>query len=267
MSNRVIKMPLFDLSGKTAIITGGSKGIGFGIASSFAYYGANVVLTARNPEEVKDAEEDINANYARGGRCIGVVADSGKQEDIDRTIAVTVENFGQLDILVNNAGINGASAMILDEACDDANFDRLININVKGVFLFAKAAARQMKEQGTGGKIINFASMFAFIGEKAMSVYSASKSAVLSLTKTMAAEWARYGITVNAVCPGYTITAMTADYLSDEENYKRTAKRTALRRIGEIEEIAGPTLAIACDCFSYMTGTSILLDGGQTIGA
>lgn len=259
-------MPSFDLTGKTAIITGGTKGLGFGIATTFAAYGANVVITARTVSDVEDAAKDINENYAKGGRCVGVPADSGKQEDIDKVISTAVAEFGALDILVNNAGISGKTANILSDECDEANFDKVISTNLKGIFLFAKAAAKQMAAQGKGGKIINMASVGGLIGGKGVVAYGASKSGTLSLTRTMANEFARYNITVNAVCPGYVVTPLNEDVFSDEEVYKKMASRTAVRRLGTIEEIAGPVLALASDCFSYMTGTYLLLDGGQTIG-
>lgn len=264
---RDLTMPSFDLTGKTAIVTGGTKGLGMGIAAAFANYGANVVITARTAKDCESMSKELTEKYVTGSnRIIGVPADSGKQSDIDNVIAKTVEAFGKLDILVNNAGISGKTANILTDECDEANFDNVIATNLKGVFLFAKAAAKQMQSQGTGGKIINMASVGGLIGGKAVVAYGASKAGVLSLTKTMANEFARYGITVNAVCPGYVVTPLNEDIFADEEVYKKMASRTAVRRLGTIEEIAGPVLALASDCFSYMTGTHILLDGGQTIG-
>lgn len=268
---REISMPSFDLTGKTAIVTGGTKGLGFGVAATFAAYGANVVITARTASDCEKVSAEINEKYCKGGRCIGVPADSGRQEDIDRVIAATIENFGQLNIMVNNAGISGKTANILSDDCDESNFDKVISTNLKGVFLFSKAAAKQMVAQGQGGKIINMASVGGLIGGKGVVAYGASKSGVLSLTRTMANEFARYNITVNAVCPGYVVTPLNEDIFLDADGnktpvYDTMAKRTAVRRLGTIEEIAGPVLAMAADCFSYMTGTYILLDGGQTIG-
>lgn len=264
---RDLTMPSFDLTGKTAIVTGGTKGLGMGIAAAFAYYGANVVITARTVSDCENMSRELTEKYAREGcRVIGVPADSGKQSDIENVIARTIEAFGQLNILVNNAGISGKTASILSDDCDEANFDKVVSTNLKGVFMFAKAAASQMAKQGNGGKIINMASVGGLIGGKSVVAYGASKAGVLSLTKTMANEFARYGITVNAVCPGYVVTPLNEDIFSNEEIYKKMASRTAVHRLGTIEEIAGPVLAMASDCFSYMTGTYILLDGGQTIG-
>lgn len=264
--NRKIEIPSFDLTGKTAIVTGGTKGLGFGVAVAFAAYGANVVITARTVKDVESAEKEINENYAKGGKCLGVPADSGKQEDIDKVISKAVEAFGKLDILVNNAGVSGKTANILSGECDEENFDKVIATNLKGVFLFAKSAALAMQKQGSGGKIINMASVGGLIGGKGVVAYGASKSGVLSLTRTMANEFARYGITVNAVCPGYVVTPLNEDVFSNGDVRKKMESRTAVRRLGTIEEIAGPVLAMASDSFSYMTGTYLLLDGGQTIG-
>ena len=267
MVNRQINMPSFDLSGKTAIVTGGTKGLGFGIAATFAHYGANVVITARTAADVTDAVTEINEKYITGSKsCIGVTADSGKQADIDKVISQAVTSFGRIDILVNNAGISGKTAAILTDDCDEANFEKVVAVNLKGVFLFAKAAAKQMTAQKTGGKIINIASVGGLIGGKGLVAYGASKAGVISLTKTMANEFARYGITVNAICPGYVVTPLNEDVFADDEIRKKMESRTAVRRLGRIEEIAGPALAMASESFGYMTGTYILLDGGQTIG-
>lgn len=265
--SRDISMPSFDLTGKTAIVTGGTKGLGFGIAATYAHYGANVVITARTAGDVESASAEINKKYIKGSnKCIGVTADSSKLADIDKVIAQTVDAFGKIDILVNNAGISGKTANILANECDETNFDIVVATNLKGVFLFAKAVARQFVAQGTGGKIINVASIGGLIGGKGVVAYGASKAGVLSLTKTMANEFARYNITVNAICPGYVVTPLNEDIFADEDIRKKMEARTAVRRLGSIEEVAGPALALVSDCFSYMTGTYILLDGGQTIG-
>jgi NAD(P)-dependent dehydrogenase (short-subunit alcohol dehydrogenase family) len=265
--SREISMPTFDLNGKTAIVTGGTKGLGFGIAATYANYGANVVITARTAVDVEAASAEINEKYIKASnKCIGVTADSSKLTDIDKVIDQTVGAFGKIDILVNNAGISGKTASILANECDETNFDIVVATNLKGVFLFSKAVARQMVAQGTGGKIINVASVGGLIGGKGVVAYGASKAGVLSLTKTMANEFARYNITVNAICPGYVVTPLNEDIFANEDIRKKMESRTALRRLGTIEDVAGPALALVSDCFGYMTGTYVLLDGGQTIG-
>ncbi|MBP1737698.1 MAG: hypothetical protein H6Q60_1579 [Oscillospiraceae bacterium] len=269
---RQLTMPTFDLTGKTAIVTGGTKGLGMGIAATLAHYGANVVLTARTAADCDTMAAEITERYVHGSnKVIGVPADSGKQSDIDNVIAKTLENFGELNILVNNAGISGKTAKILSDECDEANFDKVISTNLKGVFLFAKAAAKQMVAQGKGGRIINVASVGGIVGGPGVVAYGASKAGVISLTKTMGNEFGRDGINVIAVCPGYVVTPLNEDVFIAEDGshtkvYDMSAKNTAVRRLGEIEEIAGPVCALCSDCFSYMTGTTLVIDGGQTIG-
>jgi len=275
--NRKIGIPSFDMTGKTVLITGGSQGIGFGIAAAFAAYGANVAVTARTVSKVEDAANDLNENYCKGGRAIAIPADSGKAEDIQMVIDRTVEEFGEINVFVNNAGISGKTAKILSDACDETNFDKVMNTNLRGMFMFDRAVAKQMVKQNEtngkkGGKIINIASVGGLIGGPGVVAYGASKAGALSLTRTFANELGRENITVTAVCPGYVLTSLNEDVFVDKETggftkiYDLSAKATAVRRLGTIEEIAGPVLAMASDCFNYMTGTYLLLDGGQTIG-
>lgn len=257
-----IKKPSFDLTGKVAIVTGGTKGIGYGIAATFAMYGCNLVITSRTPADCERTANDIETLY--GVKCLGISADSSNKENIDMVVDKTIEAFGKIDILINNAGISGKTAALLDQTEED--FLKVINTNLKGCFLFAQAVVAQMAKQGNGGKIVNISSVGGLIGGKSVAPYGASKAGVLSLTKTMANEWARYGITVNAVCPGYVITELNEDIFANPEIKAKMEKRTPVRRLGSVEEIAGPVLAMVSDCFSYMTGTYILIDGGQTIG-
>jgi NAD(P)-dependent dehydrogenase (short-subunit alcohol dehydrogenase family) len=257
-----IQKPDFDLTGKVAIVTGGTKGIGYAIAATFAMYGCTVVITSRTPADCERTSKDIETLYSV--KCLGIPADSSRKEDIDNVVAKTVAAFGKIDILVNNAGISGKTASLLDQT--EENFDKVIGTNLKGCFLFAQAVVAKMVEQKTRGKIVNISSMGGLIGGKSLAPYGASKAGILSLTKTMANEWARYGITVNAVCPGYVVTELNQDVFADPEIKAKMEKRVPVRRLGTVEEVAGPVLAMVADCFSYMTGTYILLDGGQTIG-
>lgn len=259
------KMPSFDISGKTVIITGATRGLGQGIASTFASFGANVVITARTESDCVRVSENINNRYCKDNRCVAVVADSTSQADIDRAIARTVQEFSALDILINNANVKGKSAKILSDYCDEDNFEKVISTNLKGVFMFSKAAARQMRSQGHGGKIINIASIAGLIGAKGAVAYGAAEAGVISLTRTMAGEFAGYGITVNAVCTGDVVTPMNVDILSNDDIKTNFVSETALGRLARIEDVAGPVLALATDCFSYVTGTYLLVDGGQMI--
>ena len=256
-----VKMPDFNMNGKTVIITGGTRGLGYGMAVTLAKFGANVVITSRNEADC----QRVSAKIAdMGCKCLGVSADSSKRQDIEKVVAKTAEAFGSLNILINNAGISGETAPLLKQT--EENFDNVVATNLKGVFLFAKAATEQMVRQNTGGKIINIASVGGITGPRGLIAYAASKAGVINLTKTMANELARYNITVNSICPGYVITELNREFFDDPVFREKMEKRTALRRIGVVEEIAGPVLAFCSDCFSYMTGTNIVIDGGQTIG-
>lgn len=258
-----VQKPSFDLTGKTAIVTGGTKGIGYAIAASYAMYGCNVVITSRKAEDCAARAAEINA--LGGGKCLGVAADSGKSADVDRVIEETLRAFGEIHILVNNAGVGGVTAYLLDQT--EENFDYIINANLKGVFLFAQKVAKVMVEQGKGGKIINIASQGGLVGVNGIGIYAASKAGVISFTKSMAMEWSRYGITTNAICPSYVVTDMNREFIMGDPKVKeKMLAKIPLRRYGTVEEIAGPCLAMASDCFNFMNGAYLLLDGGQTAG-
>jgi NAD(P)-dependent dehydrogenase (short-subunit alcohol dehydrogenase family) len=256
-----LKMPDFKLKDKTAIVTGATKGLGYATAVTLAKSGANVVITSRTQADCERCSDEFTAF---GLTCIGIPADSSKKEDIDRVVNQTVQKFGAIDILINNAGISGKTAALLEQT--EENFSSVIDVNLKGVFLFAQAVAAQMVKQGCGGKIINVASVGGLIGGKGLAPYGASKAGVISLTRTMANEWARYGINVNAICPGYVVTELNREFFNDPVFKEKMAGKIPLRRVGSVEEIAGPILAMASGCFDYMTGATLVIDGGQTIG-
>ena len=280
--NRKMGIPSFDMTGKTAIITGGTQGLGFGMACALAAYGANVVITARTESKVMDAVDDLNENYCKGGKALGIPADSSKMENIQMVIDKTVEAFGSLDILINNAGVAGPTALIVETRegrpeYTAADFEKVIATNLTGTFMFCQAAARQMIKQNAtngkkGGKIIITASVGGLIGGKGVVAYGASKAGCLSLARTMANNFGRENITCNCICPGYVVTPLNEKFFVDENGnetdyYRQQSKATSVRRLGTIEEIAGPVLAMCSDCFNYMTGTYILCDGGQSIPA
>ena len=280
--NRKMGIPSFDLTGKTAIITGGTQGLGFGMACALAAYGANVVITARTERKVIDAVADLNENYCKGGRALGIPADSSKMENIQMVIDKTVEEFGELNILINNAGISGPTALVVETRegrpeYSAEDFEKVIATNLTGTFMFCQAAASQMIKQNAtngkkGGKIIITASVGGFIGGKYVVGYGASKAGCLSLVRTLANNFGRENITVNGICPGYVVTPLNEEFFIDAEGnqtdyYKQQSKSTSVRRLGTIEEIAGPVLAMCSDSFGYMTGTYILCDGGQSIPA
>lgn len=244
----------FSLEGKVAIVTGASTGLGQGISLAYAEAGAKVVGVdyVEMPETQKAIEE-------KGGEFVGIVANLMSTDPIEGIINTAVEKFGKVDILVNNAGI------IRREDCIDfseKNWDDVININLKTVFFFSQAVARKFIEQGNGGKIINIASMLSFQGGIRVPSYTASKSAVMGITRAMANEFAVHNINVNAIAPGYMATDNTAAIRSDEDRNKSIEERIPAARWGTPEDLAGAAIYLASDAASYVHGFTLAVDGG-----
>jgi gluconate 5-dehydrogenase len=243
------------------VVTGGTRGIGLGIAKTLAAYGASVLVASRSEADCRRTAAELTAP---GSRCLGVSADVSAEVDVEKIMDTAVKEFGGLDILVNNAGIGGKTAPVLEQ--EEADWQKVIDINLKSVFLCAKAATTRMISQNRGGRIINIASIGGIVGGQSVAPYSAAKAGVISLTKTMAKEWARYGIMVNAVCPGYIITDLNQDVLADPVVLEKLSKKIPLRRLAGINEVLGAVLLLAGECSSFMTGSIIIVDGGATIG-
>lgn len=250
---------MFDLTGKTAIVTGGSVGLGAQMAAALAEAGANVVVAARKVDRCVAMCHKLETN---GIRAIAVACDVSKAEDCQNLVDVTVREFGAVDILVNNAGISWV-ADSLTFPID--RWQKVMNLNLTGTFQLSQMAARIMKEKG-GGKIINIASIGGLGGdfpENADSIpYTTSKGAILTMTKDLAAKWARYGITVNAICPGWFPTSMNDQHL---EGLRDTLiPRIPLGRYGTEEDLKGLAVFLASSASNYMTGQYVVMDGGQT---
>ncbi len=243
-----------------ALVTGATRGIGYAIAAEFAAAGASVVITSRKQADCARVQKDFEAH---GYRCLGLSADVSETGKIEGLIAEVVDNFGHLDILVNNAGIGGKEAPILNITPEE--WDQTLDIDLKGLYFCSQAAARQMKWQGNGGRIINMASAAGILAPKYVSVYGAAKAAVIHMTKIMANEWARYGINVNCIAPGYITTDMTKDVMADEKNASVVLKKIGLRRFGEVDDVADVALFLATEASKYLTGVLIPVDGGMTI--
>ncbi len=252
-------MPSFDVKGKTAVVTGATKGLGYGIAVTLAYFGANVLLTSRHQDECDEVANEIRD---MGGRAIGVQTDVTDMDQVYAMIQRAVDEFGGVDILVNNAGM-AVTKFAVDVTRDD--YDRVMDSNLRSVYFGCQAAARQMIEQGRGGSIINIASIGGIKGSNALSTYGSSKAAVINLTKDFAVEWGRYNIRVNAICPGYVKTAMNMEQLQDPAYVKRTLKSIPLKRFGEIGEVASVAAFLASDASSIMTGAAVVADMGATL--
>lgn len=253
-------MPSFDLNGKVAVVTGGTKGLGYGIVMALAFHGARVVITSRHQEDCDAVAKEV---ADMGGEAMGVKADVQNVEEIQNLIDKTVETYKRLDIMVNNAGV-AVTKRLTDMT--EADYERVIDSNLKSVYFGAQIAARQMIAQGEGGKIINMCSIGGIKGNNQLSTYGASKAGAINLTKSMAWEWGRYGINVNAICPGYVKTDLNAEQLENPQFKDKVLKGIPLRRFGTVQEIAALTLFLASDCCNMLTGEYIVADMGATLG-
>lgn len=238
-------------------MTGASKGIGKGIAIRYAQEGAAVVLASRS----MDLLEEIAAGIRNeGGKALALYLDVTRYENIESVVAKTVESFGRLDILVNNAGISMAKP---SEELPPQDWQRALETDLSGVFYGCQCAARQMMSQGQGGSIINITSVYGLVAAPGRAAYCASKAAANMLTKVLAIEWAKKGIRVNAIAPGYFRTELVQGVIdSGMLKLDIIEKRTPLGRIGEVPELLGLAVHLACDESSFMTGSVVNVDGG-----
>jgi NAD(P)-dependent dehydrogenase (short-subunit alcohol dehydrogenase family) len=246
---------IFDLSGRTALVTGGSKGLGKAMARGLAEAGADIMITSRNEEELRAALEDIVDGTGRQGRYL--VADMSRRDEADRLAHAAVELMGRVDILVNNAGTNVPQPI---DAIRDADWDQVLEINLSSVMALTRALVPQMKAR-RWGRIIHISSIMGFISKHGRNVYSATKAALLGLARASALDLGAEGITVNCIAPGPFLTDLPARLLSAEEK-AAFARRTALGRWGEPKELVGPVLLLASEAGSYITGETLVVDGG-----
>jgi NAD(P)-dependent dehydrogenase (short-subunit alcohol dehydrogenase family) len=249
------------LEGKVGLVTGGTSGIGRDTAVLFAKAGAKVVVAGRRERE---GEETIELIRAIGGDGFFVKADLSKAAEVDALIQKAVEKFGRVDIAFNNAGIEGVWVPIVRQSEED--FDRTININLKGVWLCLKYEIRQMLKQGGGGAIVNMASIAGLIGSSGAAVYCASKHGVIGLTKTAALETAKSGIRINAVCPAAIETSMAERLFGAPQVHKYVLSCHPIGRFGKPGEVAEAVVWMCSDRASFMTGQSLVLDGGFLAG-
>ncbi|HJO60891.1 MAG TPA: glucose 1-dehydrogenase [SAR202 cluster bacterium] len=249
---------LFDLHGKTALITGGNGGIGLGIAKGFAQSGANVAIAGRNTVKT----EEVVANLSeQNTSAIGIEVDVADEKSVDNMITNTLENFGQIDILVNNAGI-GIRNLPHEYNLEDWN--KVIDINLTGAFLCSKAVYPNMKTRGSG-KIINIGSMTSIFGLDWAIAYASSKGGIVQLTKTLAVSWAKDGIQANSILPGWIHTDLTQGIKDNyKDRYDHILSRIPENRWGEPADLSGTAIFLASDASNYVTGVSIPVDGGYT---
>ena len=252
-----------DMNGRVALITGASSGIGRAIAEAFAAKGASVVVAARREEDLASLVTEIEG---RGGNATAIKTDVSAANDVERMVAHAIETFGRLDYAVNNAGIEGQFAGIADLAEED--WDRVLNTNLRGVFLCLKHEAKAILNCGNGGAIVNVGSINSFLGFPSGAAYVASKHGLIGLTTSVSAELAPQRIRVNLVCPGFIDTPMhhrLRNLLGDEIYDTAVLPSVHLRRAGRPAEIAQSILFLCSDEASYITGTTLTPDGGFTL--
>ncbi|HEV2149453.1 MAG TPA: SDR family oxidoreductase [Longimicrobiaceae bacterium] len=254
-------LELFRLDGRTALVTGGGRGLGEHMALGLAQAGANVVLCSRKREACEEVAGRIESG---GGRALPLACDVADPDDVERVVSAARDAFGGIDVLVNNSGATWGAP---PEEMPLEKFDQVMQVNVRGVFLMAQAVARTMIARGGGGSIVNVSSVAAFKGGRPgalqASGYAASKGAVVSLTRDLAGSWAHHGIRVNCIAPGWFPTRMSRGVL--EKAGELLLSTIPLGRYGEPEDIQGAVLFLASRASAYMTGQTILVDGGQTV--
>ena len=250
---------LFSLKGKTALITGGYKGIGRSIAETFAEAGADVAVVARNLLGCQEAAREIAGKY--GVKAIGKSLDVNDSKMVDRVVQEIVGELGRIDILVNSAGIPGSEKPVLKMT--DTDMDEVMNVDFRGTFLVSRAVAQVMIKQKSG-KIINVSSILGKIAARNMAGYCASMAAVIQLTRVMALELLRDNIQVNALCPGYILTEFNRDFFESEAGKGLVKKMIPLNRVGTLDELKSTALYLA-SCPSFLTGAELYIDGGHTI--
>lgn len=253
-----MKFPDFSLTNRVAIVTGASKGLGYGTALALANAGAHVVVTSRAQERVEPVAKEIRQ---MGRQALPLAMEVRSLESIDAMVEATLDHFGQIDILVNNAGIN-----IPEPALDvtEEHWDRLMDINLKGLFFCAQQVGRVMVDQGQG-KIINIGSQMGFVGGALRAAYCSSKGGVVQLTKALAIEWAQHGVNVNGVAPTFLRTPFTAPMFEDEQFYQEVVGNILFGRLGEVEDVLGAVIFLASSAADLITGHTILVDGGWTV--
>ena len=254
-------MTLFNLSGKKAFITGASRGIGQEIAVAFAEAGADLALVARSEDGLAATAEKA-AGYGR--EAFVIRADVTDQEAVEGAVATAVERLGHVDIVVNNAGGSNFVVPFIDLRVP--GWDKLMRLNLTSAVYVCHAIGRHLAERGQGS-VINVASVAGLAASPLLSPYGAAKAGLISLTKSLAVEWAPLGVRVNALCPGWTATELNRNLWDDPEMGPATIANVPMQRWARAEEMAGPAVFLASDASSYMTGQVLVVDGGQTAGA
>ncbi len=250
---------LFSLKGKTALVTGGARGLGKAMAEALAQVGANIIIADM---ELASAQQTAKELASFGGRTLGLQVDVTSEEQVRAMVDQIVGEFNELNVVINNAGIC-QKITVEEQSLED--WKKTMDVNVNGVFLVSKYSGKQMKVQG-GGSIINMASMSSFIANtEAQCAYNASKAAVDMMTKCMASEWAGNNIRVNAIAPGYMKTEMTKPIFAPGGELAHVLDLVPLKRLGEPHELGGLAIYLASDASTFATGSTFIVDGGYTI--
>ena len=252
---------LFRLDGKVALVTGGGRGIGKTIAEAYLESGATVAITGRRAEFLDAAAAEFKE---QGYEVLSIVSDVSRPEGVAETVRGVIDAYGAIDILVNNAGQTWGQA---SHEMPLERWQQVINVNLTGAFLMSQAVGRHMMERGQGGRIVNIASVAGLTAgdpEATKTIaYNASKAGVISVTKTLAVEWGRHGIIVNAIAPGWFPTRMASATIN--ANRARFEERAALGRLGDLDELKGVAIFLAAPASSYITGQTIVVDGGTLL--
>jgi NAD(P)-dependent dehydrogenase (short-subunit alcohol dehydrogenase family) len=248
-------LELFNLTGKVALVTGGSRGLGKAMARAFAEAGADIIISSRSEKDLHVALDDILKGTGRRG--IVIPADMSKRDDVNRLARSALEQMGRVDILVNNAGTNKPQP--IDAITDDV-WNNVLEINLSSVMVLTRALVPQMKQR-RWGRIIHISSIMGFVSKERRDLYSTTKAGLLGLARGSALDLGEFGITVNCLAPGPFLTELPAKLLTDAEK-KAFAERTAIGRWGEPKELVGAALLLASEAGSYITGATIVVDGG-----
>lgn len=251
-------LSVYSLEGRTAIVTGASGGLGKEAALALADVGCDVVIAARNQQALLEVAAAVEG---KGRRCLAVQTDISQATDVQRLIERATASFPRLDILINNAGV-AVEKLFAD--ITEEEWRRVVETNLHGTFLCAQAAGKQMLQQG-GGRIINVVSVVGLVAVPLLGAYGAAKGGVIQLTRAMAAEWARYDVTVNALAPGYFISPMNEERFADPAVLQNTIRRIPMRRLATYDDLTPVLVFLASDAARYITGQVIVVDGGWTI--